>query len=186
LQERFAIVANFLDNCGHRGQCPSQRVQIAGRCPRESDTSGDALDVRQALEPLADAIAAECILDETGHRFLAAQDFPARPIRIVVTYAPGGSTDVVARMLASHLVDNLRQQVVIDNRPGAGGAIGYKYVRAQKPYALAASIWSVVGSMPGGDLIRRRERRRPFASVTVISPDAPSPGGLAGRGRAYS
>jgi tripartite-type tricarboxylate transporter receptor subunit TctC len=53
-----------------------------------------------------------------------AADFPVKPIRIVVTYAPGGSTDVVARLLAQQLTENLGQQIVVDNRGGAGGVLG--------------------------------------------------------------
>lgn len=51
-------------------------------------------------------------------------DFPNKPIHVVVTFPPGGSTDVVVRMLVPRLNDKLGQQVVVDNRPGAGGNIG--------------------------------------------------------------
>lgn len=55
-------------------------------------------------------------------------DYPAKPIRMVVTFPPGGSTDVVLRMLVPRLNDKLGQQVVVDNRPGAGGNIGLNLV----------------------------------------------------------
>lgn len=51
-------------------------------------------------------------------------DYPNKPIRMVVTFPPGGSTDVVVRMLVPRLNEKLGQQVVVDNRPGAGGNIG--------------------------------------------------------------
>ena len=51
-------------------------------------------------------------------------DYPTQPIRMVVTFPPGGSTDVVVRMLVPRLNEKLGQQVVVDNRPGAGGNIG--------------------------------------------------------------
>jgi tripartite-type tricarboxylate transporter receptor subunit TctC len=51
-------------------------------------------------------------------------DYPNKPIRVVVTFPPGGSTDVVVRMLVPRLNEKLGQQVVVDNRPGAGGNIG--------------------------------------------------------------
>jgi tripartite-type tricarboxylate transporter receptor subunit TctC len=53
-----------------------------------------------------------------------AQDFPARPIRIMVPWAPGGNVDITARTIAPALSEILGQQVVIENRPGAGGMIG--------------------------------------------------------------
>jgi tripartite-type tricarboxylate transporter receptor subunit TctC len=53
-----------------------------------------------------------------------AQDWPARPIRFIVSFPPGGSSDLIARAIAPHMSKGLGQPVVVENRPGAGGMIG--------------------------------------------------------------
>jgi len=68
-----------------------------------------------------------------GMSAASAQSFPTRPIRIVVTYVPGGNTDVAARLVAPHLTADLGQQVIIDNRGGAGGVVGTEIVARAAP-----------------------------------------------------
>jgi tripartite-type tricarboxylate transporter receptor subunit TctC len=62
-----------------------------------------------------------------------AQPYPARPIKLIVPFGPGGPTDVSARIVAQVVQSGLGQSVVIENRPGAGGAIGSKSVAAAEP-----------------------------------------------------
>src|SRR3712207_3523221 len=63
----------------------------------------------------------------------AGQTFPSRPITIVVPFAAGGATDVVARLLGERLTVRLGQPVVIENRPGANGGIGSAAVAKAEP-----------------------------------------------------
>jgi tripartite-type tricarboxylate transporter receptor subunit TctC len=62
-----------------------------------------------------------------------AADYPARPVRLVVPFAPAGGNDVFARLLAQHLSQAWKQQVIVDNRPGAGGNIGTEQVAKALP-----------------------------------------------------
>ncbi|RPI45554.1 MAG: tripartite tricarboxylate transporter substrate binding protein, partial [Betaproteobacteria bacterium] len=72
-----------------------------------------------------------------------AQQFPARPLRLVVPFAPGGSTDVLARIVGQRLAENVNQPVVIDNRTGAGGTIGSDLVAKAPPDGHTLLIGSI-------------------------------------------
>jgi tripartite-type tricarboxylate transporter receptor subunit TctC len=56
--------------------------------------------------------------------FAAAQDYPTKPVRLIIPFPPGGINDTVGRMVATHLSSRLGKQVVVDNRGGAGGTVG--------------------------------------------------------------
>src|SRR5262249_20061135 len=66
-------------------------------------------------------------------RIARAADFPTRPIRVIVPYAPGGALDTVARVLAAPLGEALGQSIVIYNRPGGGGLIGMNEAAKASP-----------------------------------------------------
>ena len=70
----------------------------------------------------------------------AAQDYPAKPVRVIVPYVAGGNADIWARTLAQKLTEAMRQSFVVENRPGANGGIGTDYVAKSAPdgYTLLA------------------------------------------------
>jgi tripartite-type tricarboxylate transporter receptor subunit TctC len=80
----------------------------------------------------------------------AAQTFPSKPVRIIVVYPPGGTSDAVARLLAEKLAPVLGQQVVVENRGGAGGAIGMDAMAKSAPdgHTLAFSAISPLTLLP--------------------------------------
>ena len=71
----------------------------------------------------------------------AAADYPSRPIRLIVPNAPGSSVDTLSRIMGAKLPDVLGQQVVIDNRAGAGGIIGMEIAKSAIPdgYTIIAA-----------------------------------------------
>ncbi len=104
---------------------------------------------RLPILPLAALLAAATC---AAHGADAAADYPAKPIRILVGFTPGGGPDITARYIAQKLTDAWKQQVIVDNRPGAGGTIaantvaraspdGYNLLSVSSAHAVAAAIY---------------------------------------------
>ena len=95
----------------------------------------------------------------------AAQPYPAKPVRVVVAFTAGGTTDLLARLVAQQLSEKLKQQFVIDNKPGAGGNIGTEavvraapdgytlIVNSVGPVAVNPTLYSKLGYNPLTDLV---------------------------------
>ena len=89
-----------------------------------------ALSRRSALQWTAAVVATACASLTAP---AMAQNYPSKPIAFVVPYAPGGTTDLVARVVGEHMAKTLGQPVIIENKPGAGGNIGMDAVAKAKP-----------------------------------------------------
>jgi tripartite-type tricarboxylate transporter receptor subunit TctC len=70
------------------------------------------------------------LLAISGSTLAAKADYPDKPIRIIVPYTPGGTVDLLARALSPYLTKAWGQQIIVENRPGAGGSVGAEYVAA--------------------------------------------------------
>ena len=109
--------------------------------------------------------AAMALLAAAGTGHAQAQEWqPERPIRLVVPFGPGGATDIVGRVVAAKLSTLLGQQVVVDNRSGAGGIVGTMNVREAKPDGYTLLV-ATIGFGANEALYRDREKKLPFDPV---------------------
>jgi tripartite-type tricarboxylate transporter receptor subunit TctC len=101
---------------------------------------------------------------------VSAQPYPAKPVRIVVPFAPGGGTDVIARHLATGMTESLKRQVIVDNRAGANGIVGteivarspadgYTLLFVSSPHSINPSVYA---RLPYDTL-------RDFAPVSLVA-----------------
>lgn len=104
---------------------------------------------------------------EPGH-------YPERPIKFVVTYPPGGGTDIVARTLASAMAKVLKQPVIVDNRAGAGGTIGTNDVAKAKPDGYTILFGTTAG-MIINPLLKKEMPYDPIADFAPVSLLATTP-----------
>jgi tripartite-type tricarboxylate transporter receptor subunit TctC len=98
----------------------------------------------------------------------AQSGYPNRPIRILVPFSPGGTTDLLARIAARHLTDAWGQPVVVENRSGAGGNIGAEVV-AKSPADGYMLLFATVGALVTNQYLYRN---MPYDSATAFSPVA--------------
>jgi tripartite-type tricarboxylate transporter receptor subunit TctC len=99
-----------------------------------------------------------------------ADDYPNRPITLIVPFPPGGSTNVVARIVADKLSAALGQQVVVDNRGGAGGTIGTRFAAKAAPdgYTILLSYTATMAIAPAMNVNAGYDPRKEFAPIGMI------------------
>lgn len=104
----------------------------------------------------------------------AAQSYPDKPIRLIVPFAPGGNTDVQARLIGNKLTAALGQQVIVDNRPGAGGTIGVDMAAKSTPDGYTIVMASFGNILVGPSLYKKLpyDPVKDFAPVILISEPA--------------
>ena len=97
--------------------------------------------------------------------------WPDRPVRIVVSFTAGGTTDIIARIVGNLLAERWGQPVVIENRPGAGGNIGTEYVARSAPDGYTLLVASVGPLAVNGSLYRTMpyDTRKDLAPITLLA-----------------
>jgi len=99
----------------------------------------------------------------------SAQDL-SKPVRLLVTYAPGGASDIVARLVASRLTEGLKQQVIVDNRPGASGIVASELLlRSPADGNTIAHVNIAHGANPYLNAKLPYDTSKDFASVTLLA-----------------
>lgn len=116
-------------------------------------------------------VAATLLAPLAGSLDAQAQAWPARPIRLVVPFTPGGTTDILARVIGQKVTEDLGVQVLTDNRPGAAGIIGAEAVAKAKPdgYTILLGTNGILGVNPSLYVKLPYDPLRDFAPITLVA-----------------
>src|SRR5262245_4225996 len=135
-----------------------RRVQVA---PQWEENMKTRREIVAAL-PLA------ALATVLGGRAALAQQYPAHPIRFVVPFAAGGSSDVVARLVGEQLDRSLGQPIIIDNKPGAGAVLGADVVAKSAPdgYTL---LYTTAGPQITNPYLMPKLPYDPFKDFTPVA-----------------
>ncbi|MDB5927503.1 MAG: transporter substrate-binding protein [Betaproteobacteria bacterium] len=107
----------------------------------------------------------------SGATILHAQSYPAKPIRIVVPYPPGGTSDILARLIGAKMTESWGQQVVVESRPGANGNIGAELVARSAPDGYVTMLGDI-GTLTISPAIYPKltfDPAKDFAPVTMVA-----------------
>jgi len=112
-------------------------------------------------------IAAVALFAGAAH----AQDYPTRPVRMIVPFPAAGATDILARVVSQKLSENLKQQVVVDNRSGAGGTIGSRIAADAQPDGYTILMGTTSTHAIGPSLYAKRpyDALKDFTAITEIA-----------------
>lgn len=112
-------------------------------------------------------VVAACV---TISGFSHAQAFPgAQPIRMIVPFAPGGTVDILARLIADNIAKPLGQNIIVENKPGAGSAIGTEYVARSEPNGYTLLMASTSSMAINPNLQKLGYRLEDFAPISLVA-----------------
>jgi tripartite-type tricarboxylate transporter receptor subunit TctC len=102
--------------------------------------------------------------------FSHSQTFPAaQPIRMIVPFAPGGTVDILARLIADNIAKPLGQNIIVENKPGAGSAIGTEYVARSEPNGYTLLMASTSSMAINPNLQKLNYRLEDFAPISLVA-----------------
>ena len=127
---------------------------------------------KRALRYLSAALAALCVLFVANAR---AEDYPTRPVRLIVAFTAGGTADRTARLIAAKIESALGESVVVENKPGANGAVAAKYVAQSEPdgYTLFFTTAGAIAISPAFHQGLNYDPIKDFAPVGKAAINAP-------------
>ena len=119
----------------------------------------------------AGAVGLSLFLLNGSNAYAQAAAFPSKPIRIVIGFPPGGATDILARDFAAKLADELKQQVIIENKPGAGGTIGADVTAKAAPDGYTLTIGTTSNHSIAPSLYKKLpyDPVKDFAPITMLA-----------------